>query len=213
MSSRARLLLGDDHPMIIEGLTHILGPRYDLVGVATDGHHLLASARALCPDVVVTDITMPRLSGFEVLGELRRSHPEIRVVMLSMHDEPEYARRAVALGASGFVAKDARPDCIIDAIEAALAGQIYVGPGSTAPEQPRPMGAGVTSPLSPRQQTVLRLIGRGLSVKGIAAELGISPRTVEYHKYQIMDQLSIRSSPELIRYALEQGELASSDLT
>lgn len=114
--------------MIIEGLTRILGPRYDLVGFATDGHHLLASARALRPDVVVTDITMPRLSGFEVLGELRKSHPDIRVVMLSMHDEPEYARRAVALGASGFVAKDARPDRIIDAIEAALAGQAYYGP-------------------------------------------------------------------------------------
>lgn len=88
-----------------------------------------------------------------------------------------------------------------------------MGPGSTMPEQPRQVGAGVTSPLSARQQTVLRLIGRGLSVKGIAAEVGISPRTVEYHKYQIMEQLAIRSSPELIRYALQQLEPASSDRT
>jgi len=109
MTRQARLLLADDHPLVIEGLKSLLAPRYDLVAVVADGHELLLSAQALRPDVIVTDISMPRLSGFEVLAELKKRELAIPVVMLTMHDEPGYARRALALGAAALVPKHAPP--------------------------------------------------------------------------------------------------------
>ncbi len=202
MNRRARLLLADDHPLVIEGLKSLLAPRYDLVAVVADGHELLLMAQSLRPDVIVTDISMPRLGGFEVLAELKKRELAIPVVMLTMHDEPGYARRARALGAAALVPKHAPPAELIAAIEAALAGDTYDTPSLAAPPAAAPPADDPMASLTPRQRTVLRLIGQGRSVKTIAAELGISPRTVEYHKYQIMAQLSIRTNADLIRRAL-----------
>ncbi len=202
MTRRPRLLLADDHPLVVAGLTSLLEPSYDLVAVVADGHELLLRAQALRPDVIVTDLSMPRLGGFEVLTELKKLDPAFRVVVLTMHDEPGYARRALALGASAFVPKHAPPADLITAIEAALAGETYISP-TLASALAVPLAEdNPLAGLTPRQRTVLRLIGLGCSVKAIAGELGISTRTVEYHKYQIMDQLSLRSGPELLRHAL-----------
>ena len=202
MTRRPRLLLADDHPLVVAGLTSLLEPSYDLVAVVADGHELLLRAQALRPDVIVADISMPRLSGFEVVTELKKLDPAFRVVVLTMHDEPGYARRALALGASAFVPKHAPPAELITAIQAVLAGETYISPAMTSALAVPPAEDDSLAGLTPRQRTVLRLIGLGCSVKAIAAELGISTRTVEYHKYQIMDQLSIRSGPELLRRAL-----------
>ena len=202
MTRRPRLLLADDHPLVVAGLTSLLEPNYDLVAVVADGHELLLRAQALRPDVIVADISMPRLSGFEVVTELKKLDPAFRVVVLTMHDEPGYARRALALGASAFVPKHAPPAELITAIQAVLAGETYISPAMTSALAVPPAEDDSLAGLTPRQRTVLRLIGLGCSVKAIAGELGISTRTVEYHKYQIMDQLSIRSGPELLRHAL-----------
>lgn len=202
MTRRPRLLLADDHPLVVAGLTSLLEPSYDLVAAVVDGHELLLRAQALRPDVIVTDLSMPRLGGFEVLTELKKLDPAFRVVVLTMHDEPGYARRALALGASAFVPKHAPPAELITAIEAALAGETYLSPTLASALAVPLVEDSPLAGLTPRQRTVLRLIGLGCSVKAIAAELGISTRTVEYHKYQIMDQLSLRSGPELLRRAL-----------
>lgn len=200
MTARVRVLLADDHPLVIEGLKTLLTPRFDLVEIVADGHDLLARARELRPDAIVTDISMPRLGGFEVLAELQKSDPLIRVVVLTMHDEPGYVRRALALGAAAFVSKHAAPAELIAAVEAALAGDIYLSSNVTASLRAEQVAEDVANELSPRQRSVLRLLGEGRSVKAIAAELGISPRTVEFHKYQIMHLLGVRSTAELICY-------------
>jgi DNA-binding NarL/FixJ family response regulator len=201
MTVRARVLLADDHPLVMEGLKGVLTPRFDVLETLADGHDLLARARELRPNVIVTDISMPRLGGFEVLAELQKTDPLIRVVVLTMHDEPGYARRALALGAAAFVSKHAAPAELIAAIESALAGETYLSSNVTASMRAEQVTEEAASVLSPRQRDVLRLLGQGRSVKATAAELGISTRTVEFHKYQMMHLLGVRTSAELICYA------------
>jgi len=208
--SRPRVLLADDHRMVAEGLKALLTPTFDLVGVVEDGVDLLREAAALRPDVVVTDIGMPNLSGMEALARLREQHPAIRVVILTMHQDVAYARRALALGASGYVLKHAAPEELVLAIRAALAGRTFVTPeltsallqatGRDASQTRDPVAA-----MTPRQREVLRLFAEGRTAKEIGAELGISARTVETHKYELMRALGVKSSPELVHFAIRHG--------
>lgn len=208
--SRPRVLLADDHRMVAEGLKALLTPTFDLVGVVEDGVDLLREAAALRPDVVVTDIGMPNLSGMEALARLREQHPAIRVVILTMHQDVAYARRALALGASGYVLKHAAPEELVLAIRAALAGRTFVTPeltsallhatGRDASQAQDPVAA-----MTPRQREVLRLFAEGRTAKEIGAELGISARTVETHKYELMRALGVKSSPELVHFAIRHG--------
>jgi DNA-binding NarL/FixJ family response regulator len=208
--TRLKVLLADDHRIVAEGLMRLLEPEFELVGVVEDGRALLAAAKALNPDVIVSDITMPELNGVEALEELKKVNPAVRVVFLTMHHNVAYARQAMDAGALGYVLKHSAPDELILAVRAAGAGRTYVTPAIAGEllENMRGAGDGNVDPvrnLTLRQRQILRLLVDGLSAKAIAARLEISPRTVEFHKYSMMETLGVTSSAELIRLALQSG--------
>jgi len=204
---RAKVLLADDHKIVVEGLRSLLEDRFDLVGTVTDGHQLIESARTLRPDVIVTDMSMPVLGGLDALRRLKAEGVEARVIFLTMHADPRLATEAFRAGASGFLLKDAAGEELITAIEDVLRGRTYltsvltrdVLASLTAP------GTGAEISLTPRQRDVLRLLADGKRMKEIAAILGLSTRTVETHKYEMMQALGVGSTAELVRYAIKHG--------
>jgi DNA-binding NarL/FixJ family response regulator len=206
--SRPRVLLADDHRIVAEGLKHLLGAEFELVGIVENGRALVQAARTLRPDVIVADIAMPHMGGLEALAELKKDDPEVRVVFLTMHAETAYARRALAEGALGFVIKHSAPVELVLAVRSALEGRTYVTP-SLAGELLRPAGREATrepaGTLTLRQREILQLLVAGRSAKEIAGVLGISPRTVEFHKYRMMESLGLHSSAELIHFAITHG--------
>jgi len=205
---RVRVLLADDHRIVAEGLKRLLEPEFDLVGVVEDGRALLAAAKELQPDVIVSDISMPELNGVEALEELKKANPGVRVVFLTMHHNVAYARQAMDAGALGYVIKHSAAEELILAVRAAAAGKTYVTP-AIAGELLQVMRAGDGPNVDPvrkltlRQREILRLLVDGHSAKAIAARLDISPRTVEFHKYAMMETLGAANSAELIRLALK----------
>ena len=211
--SRPRVLLADDHRMVAEGLKTLLSPDFDLVGMVEDGAALVEAARVLRPDVIVADIGMPRLNGFEALAELRKEDPGVRVVFLTMHQEAAYARRALEAGALGFVLKHSAPDELVTAIRAALEGKTYVTPSlagalqRTSTRSPETVTESEAT-LSARQREILQFLADGRSAKEIARRLNISHRTVEFHKYHMMDSLGLRSTAQLVRWAIKRGFVA-----
>ena len=211
--NRPRVLLADDHRMVAEGLKGLLVDEFELVGVVEDGHALLAAAKRLRPDIIVADITMPRLNGIDALLRLKQDNPDIKVVLLTMHQNTAYARRALEAGASGFVIKHSAPAELVMAIHAALKGKTFITPAlaggvlqeirNQAPEQKE-----ADQPITLRQREILQLLGEGRSAKKIAEALSISTRTVEFHKYQMMQMLGLHSSVELVHFAIKQGIVA-----
>jgi DNA-binding NarL/FixJ family response regulator len=207
---RPRILLADDHRMMAEGLKRLLAAEFDLLGVVEDGFALIEAARKLRPDVIVADISMPRLNGLDALVQLNSAKNRPKVVFLTMHQDAAYARRALDAGASGFVLKHAAPEELVLAVRAALAGQTYLTPvlaGEVLHEirrDPQAANDPVAS-LTARQREVLQLFAEGRSAKEIAALLSISARTVEFHKYQLMDSLGLRNNTELTHFAIKHG--------
>lgn len=198
---RPRLLLADDHRMVAEGLKGLLEKDFDLVGIVEDGRALVDEAARTRPDVVVVDITMPRLNGLEAIPLLKKAAPHTKVVIVTMHREPAYARRAFSVGADGFVLKHAAAEDLIDAIRAALEGR---SPETEATEAAVPdQGGGRT--LTERQREIVQLVAKGLTAKEIASVLGLSVRTIEFHKYRAMETLGAANVAELVRIALEQA--------
>jgi len=204
---RATVLLADDHPIVVEGLLALLQREFSVVGSVPDGTHLLDAARQLHPDVIVADIAMPGMSGMEALRRLKLDENPAKVIFLTMHTDGQLAAEALRAGASGFVVKHSAGKELIDAINTVLLGRTYVTP-QLSPDVLKRLSddrtAGV-EPLTPRQREVLALIAAGRTMKEVAATLGLSPRTVETHKYQIMATLDLKTTAELVRYALEHG--------
>jgi DNA-binding NarL/FixJ family response regulator len=211
---RPRVLLADDHRMVAEGLRGILEEEFELAGIVEDGRALLEAADQMHPDVIVADITMPHLNGLDALPTLRKKHPRTKVVFLTQHQDAAYARRALEAGASGFVVKHAAPAELVMAIRAALEDDTFISP-SLAGEVLRSIrrnpdtAEDPASSLTPRQREVLQLLAEGRSAKEVAATLEISPRTVEFHKYQMMETLKIRTSAELVHFAVKHGLVAT----
>lgn len=208
---KPRILLADDHRMVAEGLRGLLEPDYQLVGIVEDGRALLEAADKLMPDVVVADVSMPLLNGIEAVRQLKKKNPELLVVFLTMHLDVAYAASAFEAGASGYVLKHSAPSELLTAINCALKGRTYITPMLAGEllnyQRNRPKGEqedGLAR-LTARQREVLQLIAEGLSVKEAAAVLGISTRTVEFHKYSMMEALGLKSSAELMRFAVEHG--------
>jgi DNA-binding NarL/FixJ family response regulator len=207
--SKPRVLLADDHRIFTEALKALLADEFELAGVVEDGRALVEAARALRPDVIVADISMPRLNGIDALAELKEHDPDVRVVFLTMHRNVAYARRALELGAAGFVLKHSASAELVMAVRAALQGRTFVTPDLAA-DLIRAAGPGAQrtadpAALTPRQRDVLQLLAGGKSVKEIAAVLGLSPRTAEDHKYRMMETLGLENNVELVRFALEHG--------
>jgi len=207
---RARVLLADDHRLVAEALQSLLAEEFELVGIVEDGLAMVKAARELRPDVIVADISMPSLNGIEALERLKVHDPRVRVVFLTMHRDAAYARRALAAGASGFVLKHSASAELVLAVRAALEGRTFIAPELaaelvlTAGEKAGAAGDPVAA-LTPRQREILQLLAEGRSAKAVAAMLGLSARTVEDHKYRLMEQLGIENSAELIRFAIRQG--------
>jgi DNA-binding NarL/FixJ family response regulator len=199
------VLLADDHVVFTDGIVRILKERFDVVGTVTDGSSLFEAASRLHPDVIVTDISMPTLSGLEGLRQLKANHDGSKVIFLTMHADARLAAEAFRLGAKGFVVKQSSGDELVKAIEAVLEGHTYMSSALTEDVlalMSAPAGApGIE--LSSRQQEVLRLIVNGHRTKEIAANLNLSPRTVETIKYEMMRHLNGHSTTELVRYAIE----------
>jgi DNA-binding NarL/FixJ family response regulator len=216
---RATVLLADDHAVVVEGLASLLRTEFTVVGTVTDGTQLLEAARQFQPDVIVTDLSMPGGSGLDALRRLKgdglaptaakgASAPQApRVIVLTMHADVDLAAEALRAGASGFILKDAAGTELVAAIRAALQGKIYLTPElaqdvlATLAEP----GASRKQKLTPRQREVVRLLADGRTMREVAVTLGLSPRTVETHKYQIMEALGLTTTAQLIRYAIEHG--------
>jgi DNA-binding NarL/FixJ family response regulator len=207
---RPRVLLADDHQIVAEGLTGLLAEEFDLAGIVGDGRAMVEAARSMRPDVIVADITMPQLNGIDALSQLKRDNPAVRVVFLTMHRDAAFARRALEAGASGFVLKHSAAAELVLAVRAALEGRTFITPvlarevldsirrGTDA--APDPVAA-----LTSRQREILSLLADGRSAKEIAAVLAISSRTVEFHKYRMLDLLGLKNSAELIHFAIKHG--------
>jgi len=186
-----------------------LQEHYDLVGTVTDGHQLISTARNVKPDVIVTDVSMPVLGGLEALRRLKAEGLDAKVIFLTMHADARMATEAFREGASGFVLKQGAGEELITAIEDVLNGRTYLTPRLTK-DVFTSLAANPSEQvtLTPRQREVLRLLADGKRMKEIAAILGLSTRTVETHKYEMMQTLGVSSTAELVRYALKHGVAA-----
>lgn len=205
---RPRVLLADDHALLLDAFRRSLEPRFNVVGTVTDGTALVAEARRLEPDLVVLDVSMPGIDGLEAARRLRGEVPAARVVFLTVHDEPEMAAEAFRLGAFGYVLKTAALSELVAALRAALAGRRHLsadiaGGDPAALPLPPATAASPGDLLTPRELEVLRLLASGLSMKEAGAALGIAPRTVAFHKYRMMETLGVKTSAELVRYAVQ----------
>ena len=204
---RPRVLLADDHALVVEGLRRLLERDFDLVGAVTDGRTVIAAAERLRPDVILLDISMPNLNGIDAARQLTRLVPDSKVVFVTMHGDPAYVAEAFRAGASGYLLKRCAARELIEAIRAVLAGRSYVTPlvpGSHWAVEARESRRR-SEPLTPRQREVLQLIAEGRVAKEIAGTLRVSVRTVEFHKAAIMSRLEIRTTAELTRYAIAHG--------
>jgi DNA-binding NarL/FixJ family response regulator len=204
---RSTILLADDHAIVTEGLVRLLRDHdFDVVGAVGDGQALIDAAKRLRPDVIVTDLSMPGLSGLDVLARLKAEGIDSKVIVLTMHKDADLATVAMRGGASGFLLKESAGDELLAAIRQALQGGVYLAPALTRDVMERMTGSsGASEPqLTVRQRDVLRLIVKGQRMKEIAANLGLSARTVETHKYEMMETLGLHSTAELVRYALDR---------
>jgi DNA-binding NarL/FixJ family response regulator len=207
---KPRILLADDHKIVLEGLRGLLSGEFELVGAVSDGREMIEACRRLQPDAVVADVSMPLLNGIDAARILRDEGCTSKIVFLTMHPDLSYATRALDAGASGYVLKHAASDELVEAIHEALAGRTYLSPvlrtpallGLLASDKPQ---SRETLSLTARQIEVLQLLAEGRSAKEIGTILNISPRTVEFHKYKMMDDLGARSSAELVQYAIRHG--------
>jgi DNA-binding NarL/FixJ family response regulator len=205
---RARILLADDHEVVIQGLRRVLEPTFEIVGVAMDGRALVNAAAQLQPDVIVTDLTMPRLNGLEAARQILHENPAAKIVFLTMHSDATYAAEALDTGALGYVPKNSAGLLLVKAIREALQDRVYVPRAIMGPVQGRSgRTAGPVGPkdhrITARQMQVVRLYAEGHTTKDIAEVLHLSVRTVEFHKYRAMAALGLKSSAELIRFAAE----------
>ena len=207
---RPRLLLADDHTMIMEGLSSVLEPEFDIVGRAEDGRQLMALAAQLNPDVIVADISMPLLNGIEAARQLKKSDSRIKFIFLTMHPEADLATEAFRVGASGYVLKSSAAKELQTAINEALKGRTYVTPRIAKEvleglmRQPTEE-ADRFQALTPRQREVLQLLAEGHTSKEIGGILNVSTKTVEFHKGRIKTELGLRSIAELTQFAVKRG--------
>ncbi|HEV3449211.1 MAG TPA: response regulator transcription factor [Gemmataceae bacterium] len=206
--NRPRVLLADDHRLLREAFAGLLESICEVVGAVADGRALLAAAAELRPDIVVLDIAMPLLNGLDAARQLRRSMPHIKLIFLTVSEDPELAAQAFQAGASGYLLKNSAASELLQAIQEVSQGRSYVTPlateGLLANFLHQPDAAKKTAELSLRQREVLQLLAEGHTMKHIARLLQITPRTVAFHKYSIMEALGVKSSAQLVQFAIRQ---------
>jgi DNA-binding NarL/FixJ family response regulator len=208
---RPRIALADDHALILEGIRKLLEREFEVVATALDGRELLDAVEKLSPDVVLLDIWMPVLNGIETARRVRQTYPETRIIMISQHTERSFLEAAFAAGADAYVIKHSSAAELSGAIRSVIAGRAYISPmlthgGLLSGLDPRRHSQQLfASHLTPRQREVLQLIAEGKSAKEMAHALGVSQKTIEFHKANLMEIVGLRTTAELTRYALQQG--------
>jgi|SRR5215204_4601920 len=203
---RPRVLLADDHTLLLEAFRKLLADDCDVVGMVGDGRALVAAAAKLKPDVVVVDVAMPLLNGVDAARQIKQTLPETRIVFLTMNEDPDLAAEAFRAGASGYLLKRSAASELLTAIREVVQRRSYVTPLVTEGLVGSMMlgdAHGAGSHLTARQREVIQLLAEGHSMKEIAGILNIAPRTVAFHKYRIMDQLHLKTTAELIQFAVK----------
>ena len=203
--SRPRVLLADDHTLLLDAFQKLLADECEVVGTASNGRALVSAATELHPDIVVVDIAMPLLNGIDAARQLKKLLPSIRIIFLTMNEDADLAAEAFRAGASGYLLKRSAASELITAIREVLKGRSYVTPLATEGlvDSILHPAMGVGRDLTPRQREIIQLIAEGRSMKEVAAVLNITARTVAFHKYRIMEVLNLKSTAELIQYAIK----------
>ena len=205
---RPRVLLADDHTLLLEAFEKLLEPNCQVVGRVADGRALLEVAPKLRPDVVVLDISMPLLNGLDAGQQLKKMLPAVKVIYLTVNEDPDVAARALEAGASGYLLKKSAASELFQAIQKVARGGSYITPriaeGMAESFQQHGKRKTVFRTLTPRQREILQLLAEGHSMKEIGAILRLSPRTIAFHKYRMMAELRLKTSADLIQYAIKQ---------
>lgn len=209
---RLRLIMADDHALVLAGFRKLLETECDIVCVAEDGRALVAAAEEFHPDVILMDISMPLLNGIDAARKIRRASPRSKMIFVTMHADPDYVREALSAGASGYLLKRSAASELLPAIHAVFKGETYITPVlnkdllgllTASDQQPK------SSPLTPRQREVLQLTAEGRAMKEIAFILNVSTKTVEYHKSCICLKLGTRTTAGLTKYAIDNGIISA----
>ena len=207
--SRPRILIADDHELVVQGFKRLLAATCDVVGTVTDGQSLIRAAVELAPDIVLVDITMPQLNGLDAIERLKAERPKIRMVVLTQQEDADTAAEAIRRGAMGFVLKSSAPSELFDAIEEVLRGKVYIStvisiePGAVFAQGAVRKSRGAA--LTLRQREVLQLLAEGRSMKEAARVLDVTPRTIAFHKYSMMEQLGLKTTAQLVQHAVALG--------
>lgn len=212
---KPRVLLADDHTLVLEGFKKLVEEHCELAGTVEDGRTLIEAAERLHPDLVLLDITMPRLNGIDAAKRLKKLFPELKLIFVTMHADTAYINEAFKAGASGYLLKRSAGKELVQAIQCVMGGDFYVTPLITkdvissflGPGQPRIAAA---DDLTMRQREILQLVAEGFSAKEIAAQLKVSHRTVEFHKAKIMELLNLHTTADLVKYAVAHGLVTAS---
>jgi DNA-binding NarL/FixJ family response regulator len=206
---RPRVLLADDHQMLADALKSVIEPRCEVVGTVSDGRMLLEAAARLQPDIVVLDIGMPQLNGLDAGRQLKHSLPKVKLIFMTMLEDPYLVGEAFRAGASAFLLKEAAVSELTEAIDRVLKGGTYTTPsaaeGLTSISMRDPKNRQHAPQPTSRQREVIQLLAEGHSMKQVAAELKITTRTVAGHKYAVMELLQLKTNADLVQYAIEHG--------
>lgn len=210
--TRPRILMADDHSIVLAGLRTLVEREGEVVGAVEDGRSLVTAAEKLRPDIILLDISMPLLNGLDAARQLTKLVPESKLIFLTMHATPTYATEAFKAGASGYLIKRSAASELKEAIQAVMRGQHYLTPlitkdvlAATLHPQGKPTVNRSLATLTSRQREVLQLIAEGKGTKDIAAMLCISVKTVEFHKLRVMEELNLHSTADLIRFSIAEG--------
>ena len=206
---KARVLLADDHKLLLQAFEKLLQPDYDVVGTVGDGRALLRAAQELKPDVIVLDIAMPQLNGLIAAERLKKEMPSVKFIFLTVNEDPDIASEALRIGASGYLLKNSAASELFSAIEAALRGRTYVTPlimqGMIKSLERGSQKKKDSKKLTTRQREILQLLAEGNSMKEAAKILDLSPRTIAFHKYRIMEEQNLNTNADLIQFAIRNG--------
>ncbi|WNM62287.1 response regulator transcription factor [Candidatus Nitrospira neomarina] len=207
-----RILLADDHALLLDAFSKLLEPDFTVVGKLQNGRSVLHEARKLRPDIILLDMHMPLLNGLEAGRQIKKLMPEIQLVYLTVDEDPELVNEAIQAGASGYLIKNSAASELFHALREVVQGRVYITPLlKQAMEKKFVQGTGkrlMTQKLTSRQREVLQLLGEGHSMKQIGSILHVTPRTVAFHKYRMMEDLRMKSGAELIHLAMQEGLLA-----
>jgi DNA-binding NarL/FixJ family response regulator len=207
METRPQILIADDHLVFAEGLRLLLEKHYSVVGTVADGRALIAEALRLKPDLILVDIRMPLLNGLDAAKRIRQQHPNVKLVFLTMQDDPNLAAAALELGTVGFVLKHSAGSELLKALDLVLHGKSYVTPklrpGDWVKQKSR--ARQYSAHLTPRQREIVQMCAEGRPLKEIAGRLDLSEKTIQFHKYHIMENFNLKSNADLVLFAIKEG--------